>query len=491
MHARALGLLFLAACASPMTGTSSPVVCKDPQTGACLACPGAKLCVDPVTCVPHECAKDIVFAATSKDTATGSEGSGGDTAGLDGDVLPDAGGLDGGGLDGDAKDSGDGPLLDTPTPPDASTADIACAPGFKKCFGNTVQSCDTGSWKLESVCGTGLLCQDGICACANPCPALNLVECMPGIPATRTCNLTPAGCLAWALPIACKPGESCQLGLCKAPPVPCEPACGDAQVCVQGQCVAKACNPPCAGGESCELGACKKPTVGTLGCGQVTACVAGQCAPPADATCKLACTQKGTAAAQSQFSALQECVQATCKAFAAKPNEAMFCIYSQCGQAQAACLGAGAGDCAALNTCLNDCANSPVCSNDCHAQASIAGGKDFYALMTCVDDKCAGLQGDAQVQCAGSQCKGSFDKCFGATQPKGLSCQQILQCAAGCGDKACAGACKQKGSPEGQAAVAGMVACMDQKCGSFCAQQSPQCDTCLADWCGAQFAACN
>ncbi|MSP90632.1 MAG: hypothetical protein EXR79_02320 [Myxococcales bacterium] len=491
MPARALALLLLGACASPMTGTSSPVVCKDPQTGACLACPGAKLCVDPVTCVPHECAKDIVFAATPKD------GGATETAGLD--TVADAG--DGGAGLGDsaAPDAG---LKDTPAgmdaipidavgPLDVPAPDVPCAPGFKKCLGNTVQSCDTGTWKLESVCGTGLLCQDGACVCANPCPALNLVECMPGIPATRTCNLTPAGCLAWALPIACKPGESCQLGQCKAPPVPCEPVCGDAQVCAQGLCVAKACNPACAGGETCQLGQCKTPTTGTLGCGQITACVSGQCAPPADATCKLACVQKGTANAQAQFTTLQECVQATCKAFAAKPNEAMFCIYSQCGQAQAACLGAGPGDCAGLNTCLNDCANSPVCVNDCHAQASIAGGKDFYALMTCVDDKCAGLAGDAQVQCAGSQCKGAFDKCFGASAPKGLSCQQILQCAAGCGDKACAAACKQKGSPQGQAAITAMVACMDQKCGSFCAQQTPQCDTCLADWCGPQFAACN
>jgi hypothetical protein len=389
---RWIALILLAvACSSPPY-EQKPAICKDEKTGVCSACPGAAVCVDPIACKVVECSKDITFgdgktdtdaATDATDTADAKTETGAQTA----DAVVDAP------VDGPAPDV----ALDLP-------ADAPCGDGAKKCVGKTVYACQQGAWKLETVCSQGLVCNDGGCDCANPCPALNLVECVAGIPATRACQLTPAGCLAWGLPIACKPGESCQLGQCKAPPPVCDPACGEGFVCVQGKCVAKSCDPPCASGQTCTLGQCQTPKTGSLSCGQVVACVGGQCAPPADESCKVACIEQGTASAQQQFQAFQGCLQSVCKSFKDKPNEALLCIYGQCGTQQAACLGSGSGTCADLNNCLGECGSSTACGNTCAGKVSTQAGVDYYTLWVCIDQSCAGQQGDGLSLCAQQKC---------------------------------------------------------------------------------------
>ncbi len=509
----ALSLTLLPACTEPVdSGAPAGVVCTDSQTGYCIPCAGSGACVDPFLCVAIQCAsKDIQFGNPGGDAdATPVTDSGGDddaTAGGDGD---------GDGDDDETETADD--ISDTTTPPtdviddsvsvdtqppsdtsdDSATPDAAdtglefCLGGAKGCAGNRPKVCVFGTWQTLATCPAGKKCSGGDCVCDDECPALNLTECLGAIAATHTCQLGGDGCLFWGLPIACPTGQACVLGICKEV-VPCEPACGGGQICEQGLCVDKACVPSCGGGQICDAGVCVDKPTGTLTCAQVTACISQNCGPGDDA-CKLACRDQGKVEAQTAYDTLVNCGKATCKKLVdeGKNNEAMFCMYTWCGQEQAACMGAGAGTCQGLNDCLNDCSLSAVCNAACHSDASVDSAQDFYALMTCVEQKCGALPASEQAACGLQWCKSTWDKCF---PPQGtLSCQQILACAGQCGSsKECAQGCKAKGTASGVAQLDALLACHDDKCGTFCNEggDAQLCNTCLNTFCSAQYAGCK
>lgn len=462
-----LGCLCLVAACTGSNGQAEQA-CRNALTGDCKACPGSTACFHPKTCQPIACGgTDVSFGA------------------VDSGAKPDA--------SVQAADAADG------APPDAAAGpdDGASAPDADAVASDTATAgdgaADADAAKPADAADAGPdLADGGDGGCVDQCPAINLVECFGNVAATRTCLLGADKCLTWSTPAACKPGEACELGQCKAPAPVCNPACGNGKLCQGGQCVDKPCAPACGSGQVCTDGQCVTPATGTLTCNQVAGCI-GACAVGDDA-CKAGCTSKGTAQAQQTLGTLTTCLKSVCKAAAdaGKASEAMFCAYSYCATEQAACFGSGTGTCAELNACSNDCGSSPTCPTTCNAAASTSAAQGFWGLMACVDDKCAGQTGDAQVQCAQAQCKTAFDKCFpgGGGGGGGLSCQGILACAGKCGTKECAQTCKAQGSTAGKQDLDALLACQANKCGSFCQQDGPGCDKCMTDWCGGEWAAC-
>jgi hypothetical protein len=302
-----------------------------------------------------------------------------------------------------------------------------------------------------------------------------LVECLPDVPAIKTCQMNPDKCLSWGVPIACKPGEICENGQCKTG-------------------TASGCNPPCTANQSCQNGVCiPNSSGGTLNCGQIVACT-GNCAA-GDTTCSDGCIAKGTAGGQTQFSSYKGCITAICKSYAdaGKVNDAMACIFGNCFEAQAACLGAGNASCGQTNTCITGCGSSATCIDACNKNASKTGGLTYYTLYGCMDANCAGLSGDGLVDCAKNQCTSSFVGCFspiGANQTL-FSCLDIATCQGKCnGDLLCAKACTAQGTAQAQADVNAFINCRDLKCGNWCPGTS-NCSACVSQYCGYELSICS
>lgn len=463
-----LAAAVLSGACSGSNGQAEPP-CHDPLTGDCVACPGSTACLHPKTCQPVACkGSDVSFGA------------------VDAAAKPDA--ADATDATAPADSVSDG-AKEVASPPDADAAgDSAAADAFDSV--DAKAAADAADVPVAPDVSDVPDLADG--GCTDKCPALNYVECLAGIAATRTCLLGADKCLIWSTPVACGPGDACEAGQCKPPAPVCNPACGNGKVCQGGSCVDKPCAPACGSGQTCTDGQCVTPATGSLTCNQVAGCI-GQCTTGDDA-CKSGCTTKGTAQAQQQLGTLTNCLKAVCKAAAdaGKASEAMFCAYSYCAAEQTACFGSGAGTCAELNACSNDCGSSATCSSACNAAASTAGAQGFWGLMACVDEKCAGQGGDAQVQCAQTQCKTAFDKCFpGGGTGGSLSCKGILACAEKCATKDCAQTCKAQGSDQGKQQLEAVLACQSNKCGTFCDQGGPACDKCFAEWCGNEWAACK
>lgn len=460
------------ACGTAAVDQGNGQVCLGNKAGTCQACPGFKGCVDVNKCVVISCIPgDISFGGKDSSDASSKDQTVSDGNALDTDAI------------------GDGKISDTEVI-DTSPSDTGpCVAQTHKCSGSDVQICSGGKWIFLKSCPTNLVCSDGDCNCPSECPAINLVECLAGYPATRTCTLGADKCLSWSTPVACKPGEACELGLCKVPTAKCEPACAGNTICQGGVCVDKGCNPPCTADQLCESGKCTTPAVGTLSCAQVSACYVN-CN---DAECKTGCVGQGTLFAQQKLKSLQNCLKAVCAA-AVTNDEALLCIYSNCGDEQAACLGSGSGKCKDLNDCMTSCGNNAQCTTNCQTAASKQAGIDFYTLMVCVDQNCANEQGDAQVACAQNLCASAFTKCFGGGGGGGTltSCLQIANCQAGCkGNVPCAKQCTAAGTAKAQADVSAFIDCRDLKCANICAQDLNKCDVCMKTYCANEYAACS
>lgn len=490
------GWLGVAGCGEEPRAIVS-VVCRDPQSNACVPCPGTvDICVDPINCVAVNCVADVLF--NPKDATATDAGSGDGSAG-DGEISDsDASGEVKVGLDAAAEvvavDAFDATLEDAKDAVDASV----CTPGALQCSGNSVQVCQfTGtppkpSWVFDKGCAADQQCQSGLCGCKDPCPALNLVQCLPGVAALRTCQLTPSSCLSWAMPVACSPGQVCQNGMCQVPS-PCGSGCPSGKVCDNGVCIDPPCQPACPSGQNCKAGVCVPKGGGTLTCAQVTACI-GNC-PGSDSSCPDSCKGQGSDSALSLLASYQGCLKAVCKPLAdqGKIAETMLCAFTSCFSEQAACVGSGSTNCKAISDCFAVCGSSATCSSACNNQASQQGGKDYYGLLTCVDNLCGNVTGEQQLSCAQQACKSLWDKCFAGAPALYTTCLQVAQCQGKCGgDTTCAKGCKAAASPAAQAAVDAFITCRENKCGTYCANTAnPNCGACIEQYCGLELANCS
>jgi hypothetical protein len=464
-----LALLALGACSTKIAGGQT--VCTNPANGQFVACPGVSVCVDPLKGTVIPCVSgDVTFGKADGDASDApsdsapSDGAPGDSAPGDGapsDSVPDA-----------PLDAKDVPILDAP-PSDSG----ACANGAKQCKDKaTLQTCNKGVWGSDFICPTTQECNDGACGCPSPCKALGLVECLPDVPALKTCQMNPDKCLSWGVPIACKPGEICQNGQCKTG-------------------TASGCNPPCSGNQTCQGSTCvPNGSGGTLACAQILACTSN--CPLGDTSCSDGCVAQGSSSGQTQYSAYDACFAATCQPYAdaGKNNEATACSYSSCYDVQAACIGSGGGSCSQLDTCVGGCTGSATCVIDCMKNASKPSGVNYFTMQGCISANCGGQAGDALITCAAEQCTSPFVQCFSPINPNQtlFSCKDVVACQGNCpgtGSSPCTKACIGQGSAQVQAEIAALLDCRDLKCGNWC--PGSNCDSCVLQYCAAEVQACN
>ncbi len=457
-------LIALVACGT--APTTQQAVCTDPASGVFIACPGANYCVDPLTGKPEACVSgDVSFGKPDVDAGSG------DTK--PGDVPTDSA-TDAATAELPPADTGP---ADTSAPPDTAIADAGpCQTGAKQCKDKaTLQTCTNGVWGSNFTCAATQECNDGACGCPSPCKALGLVECLPDVAAIKTCQLNPDKCLSWGVPIACKPTEICSAGQCL-------PA------------TASGCNPPCAANQTCQGTSCVPTSSGgTLTCSQVVACT-GNCAA-GDTACSAGCLAQGTSGAQGEFTSYKSCITAICKTIAdsGKVNDAMACIFNNCFDVQAACLGAGSATCSATNTCISGCGNAASCVDACNKNASKSGGLAYYTLYGCIDANCGGQSGDALIDCAKTQCAGNFVSCFSPLPANQTlySCLDIANCQGLCNNDAlCAKACTAQATAQAQADANAFITCRDQKCGNWC-PNGANCSACISQYCAYELAACS
>ena len=452
----------LLSCSTQIDGGQT--VCTDPATGQFEACPGVSVCVDPLKGTVIPCVSgDVTFGKADSDAGSKSDG---DASDAPGDSAVDA----------PIDAVKDVPIADVP-PSDVPQVDSGvCQTGAKQCKDKaTLQTCNKGTWGGDVTCPTTQECNDGACGCPSPCKALGLVECLPDVPAIKTCQMNPDKCLSWGVPIACKPGEICQNGQCKTG-------------------TAGGCNPPCSSNQTCQGTTCVNNTTGgSLTCGQIVACN-GNCAS-GDTACSDGCVTQGSGNAQNQFTAYKGCISAICKGFvdAGKVNDAMACIFNNCFDVQSACVGSGSATCSATNTCMSSCSGAAPCVDNCNKSASKTGGLGYYTLQGCIDANCAGQSGDSLIDCAKTQCTSGFVGCFSPIGAGAIlsSCLQIATCEAKCAssDVLCAKACKAQGTAQAQADVDAFVTCRDSQCALYC--PGSNCTLCLAQYCPNETDACS
>lgn len=129
---------------------------------------------------------------------------------------------------------------------------------------------------------------------------------------------------------------------------------------------------------------------------------------------------------------------------------------------------AGNGTCVDIMKCLNENAcTDQACVSGCMAQGSVEAQNQFTALAQCEVQQCGQYGKDKPSQtgyCVYSKCKTQNQPC---TPTGTLGCMGILQCIQGCGnppDKACALDCVSQGTYDGQTALFGVLACIEEKC---------------------------
>ncbi len=111
-----------------------------------------------------------------------------------------------------------------PTPGEAALAcdDTCDTVGATECDGSsTVVTCGDydgdgcNEWGAPSACEAGTDCADGLCACADACPADGATECTNG--QVRTCSMVGT-CLGWSATTACDSGACADATACFAAP---------------------------------------------------------------------------------------------------------------------------------------------------------------------------------------------------------------------------------------------------------------------------------
>ncbi|HAN31505.1 MAG TPA: hypothetical protein DCQ06_07895 [Myxococcales bacterium] len=367
------------------------------------------------------------------------------------------------------------PWLNADTAGGSDSGTSACIANQRRCAAEgTPEVCLNGVWIALAACVDGYTCSSGQCLCAKQCSAIGQVDCVEEIEAVRTCELVD-GCLKWSVPTACQPGFQC----------------------IEGQCKTQ-CSPQCPQGQVCQDKICVPQKVGTLSCGQIVACVNQFAAAANDKVNIDACIAKGTIEAQQLYAARKSCIALSCQKLidAGAVNEALLCVYSNCGVDQSTCLGAGQQSCEELGSCLSGCGTSATCSSGCHTSAAVQAVKSWYTLAVCGEQYCPGRSGQAYANCVTQSCIGPYQGCFGASAGGGggaaLSCAQVLQCAGQCTDKTCAQACKNKASAQALAALDALLLCNSSYCATACGTGTQQqCDACLAANCSQELQGCS
>jgi len=169
-------------------------------------------------------------------------------------------------------------------------------------------------------------------------------------------------------------------------------------------------------------------TTGGATCYDILLCINTNCASLADPTqCLNDCYGTGSAEAQSQFLALNDCVAAECPEGTPDPTScAQQAQSGTCGTQSNTCISSGSssagnGTCQAIVVCQNNCQANPSpqqCVQECVDAAAPSSQTQFNNLMGCLQNAC-GAAADP-------------DGCvLDAQQPEGACYSELNNCMTG------------------------------------------------------------
>jgi MYXO-CTERM domain-containing protein len=160
----------------------------------------------------------------------------------------------------------------------------------------------------------------------------------------------------------------------------------------------------------------------------------GGCAQT-DQGCVVDCYFTGTTAGQQQFDDMSICMAEQCDGLQGDAfNE---CAADNCGPEIDACfppLGTGNDSCEEVYTCLGDCAQGDNdCTLACFEEGSATAQDQINAMLTCFEEECGTLTGDAFSECAFEECAEPVQACFPAANcdltggdcPAGQACYPV------------------------------------------------------------------
>jgi len=136
--------------------------------------------------------------------------------------------------------------------------------------------------------------------------------------------------------------------------------------------------------------------VGPGDCMDITNCInENQCQTQ---ECMDNCIAQGSAQGQAQFNALLDCQVDKCSQFANSPQQASYCVYTECKTENTPCVQTGNLGCMGILQCGQDCKEDQNCILACVNNGSYDGLTAFLAIGACIDKNCPNAQTEAEIQ---------------------------------------------------------------------------------------------
>jgi len=328
---------------------------------------------------------------------------------------------------------------------------------------NTMNVAPPSCTQNPGMCLCPAACQsNGVCNDAL-CPQLNCEEtyaCLVDCGASVACQ---QGCIDQASPQA--ESQLTALFVCI------EDNCGNLQGDAYNQCVGQSCG--------AQVDACFPVGTGPWTCRQVYDCIVD--CPAGSQTCGLDCYSQGTAQAQSQFDALQNCLTSQCGHLDGQAFQT--CASQQCGAQIDTCFPTLTGNatCEQVAGCINACpAADSGCPFACFETGTAQAQQRYIAILDCAEANCASVPEGQYGQCLSTHCGAQLDACFppancpltGGGCPTGQACYPTVSGATDCfssNGKPIGAACVTTGATLdcGDGAV-----CVEGVCEGFCAQDA-------------------
>ena len=133
---------------------------------------------------------------------------------------------------------------------------------------------------------------------------------------------------------------------------------------------------------------------GSLSCPDIFSCFYN--CQDGDATCEQSCVNQGTAQAQQQVSAIDQCETATSCDCTQVDSACLTCLEQACTPSYQSC--GLVLSCAQIQQCGDGCADSDdACWDTCYARGTLIGSLQFYEMYECFD---TAEQGSCATQCA-------------------------------------------------------------------------------------------
>jgi len=197
------------------------------------------------------------------------------------------------------------------------------------------------------------------------------------------------------------------------------------------------------------IATCFPVGTGPASCAQVYDCIF-EC-PANDNACGFACYENGTAQAQTQYDAMQDCLSTNCGSL--NGDAFQTCAVDNCSTQIETCLPPvyGNATCEEVQDCYGACPDGDQdCINTCYETGTQNAQTALNDMGQCFNQFCPNLSGDAFLTCVYDNCGTQIDTCFppancnvsGGECGAGLACYPTASGATDCfpSDEAAEGA---------------------------------------------------